>query len=155
MNRPAQGASCIPENLTLYHYGELPEAQRLRLEQHLQGCTVCRRELEQLRAALDLLPPSPEPTEEAVRSLQQRLRQRPGRPQPKLVLGWSLAASAALLLTLTLRPQMPAPVLSVPGEKEAILRLGGDPGRFPDTDLLLDLELLEEFELLQELKGLG
>ena len=40
----------------LYHYGELPPEEEERLEQHLEGCQECRRELEiqrHLAAALN------------------------------------------------------------------------------------------------------
>ncbi len=67
-------------------------------------------------------------------------------------LGWSLAAGAALLLTVTLRPPAPEPLPAVPGAR---LQMSGQMPGLPDPDLLLNLELLENLDLLQELEGTG
>ena len=47
------------EDLALYALGTLDRESRLALEEHLEGCASCRRELEQLRGDMALLALSP------------------------------------------------------------------------------------------------
>ena len=62
------------EMLSDYLDGELPEAERIALEAHLQGCASCTEELDSLRATVQLLQRMPEV--EAPRSF----RTSPGQP---------------------------------------------------------------------------
>jgi hypothetical protein len=39
----------LKQSIPLYHYGELPPEEEERLEQHLEGCEGCRRELQRHR----------------------------------------------------------------------------------------------------------
>ena len=48
------------EMLSDYVDGELPEAERIALEAHLQGCYSCTEELESLRATVLMLRRMPE-----------------------------------------------------------------------------------------------
>ena len=47
------------EDLALYALGTLDPESRLALEEHLEECASCRRELEQLRGDMALLALSP------------------------------------------------------------------------------------------------
>jgi hypothetical protein len=65
----------VEENAVLYVYGELPDDQRHRLENHVRGCGECRRAIEQergLQAAMDLEPVI-EPSASLVASARMRL----------------------------------------------------------------------------------
>jgi anti-sigma factor ChrR (cupin superfamily) len=60
------------ERAELYALGALDEAQAATLEDHLRDCPVCRREVDELRAAadeLDFAPPPVEPSPELRRRL--------------------------------------------------------------------------------------
>jgi anti-sigma factor RsiW len=151
MNKLSDRSSCRPEDLTLLHYGELDAADRLRVEEHLQGCSVCRRELAELRSALEALPKrEAEFSPEEIRAFNERVSRRL-RPKSRQLLkpafGWSFAAAAAVLLMVTLRSPTPGPQKSLPEVVEM--------ERLPEPELLLNLELLENLDLLQELEGTG
>ena len=51
------------ESLGAYILGALPDAERERVQRHLEGCTECRVEFEWLRVAADALPASVSPVE--------------------------------------------------------------------------------------------
>lgn len=155
MNKPSEHSSCRPENLILFHYGELDVADRLRVEEHIQGCAACRRELAELRSALEVLPKGePEFSPAEIRAFNERVSRRL-RPRSRQLLGpalgWSFAAAAAVLL-VTL--YLPAPGPQRP-PLEVTLQTGGEMERLPEPELLLNLELLENLDLLQELEGTG
>jgi anti-sigma factor RsiW len=156
MSKPSKSSGCSPENLTLFHYGDMEETERLRVENHLEQCGTCRHELEQLEAVLALLPReerkiSPEELGAFSRRLNQRLRP-PQRYRFKPALGWSLAAATATLLLVTLHPLSPVQRQLFPGDAPQI---GAARQGLPDPDLLLNMELLEKLDLLQELEGPG
>lgn len=156
MNKPSESLSCRPQWLTLYYYGELEGDDRLWVENHLQGCAVCRRELVELESALDALPKGEtafSPGE--IRAFDERVcrRIRPGHRLPvRPALGWTLAAATAVLLMVVLHA--PTPVPQQPPSEVALQR-AGEAGRLPDAEMLLNLELLENLDLLQELEGTG
>jgi anti-sigma factor RsiW len=163
MNKPHEDTLCRPESLTLFHYGELETADRLGVEKHLQGCAACRRELARLRSTLKILPKrAPEFPPGEIRDFNERvvrrLRPRPRfsfRPAFKPAFGWSLAATAAtavLLLMVTLRTPTPAPRHSSP---QMALQGGAEIEALLEPELLLNLELLENLDLLQELETMG
>jgi HEAT repeats/Putative zinc-finger len=71
----AKQCEWVNENAVLYVYGELPDDQRHRLENHARGCGDCRRLIEQergLQAAMDLEPVE-EPSASLVASARMRL----------------------------------------------------------------------------------
>lgn len=72
----------IAENLPLYALGELEGEERLSLEQHLEGCADCRKELEQLRGDLAMLAFSvsgPEPPLRSRERLMNAIAKEPRR----------------------------------------------------------------------------
>ena len=84
------------EMLSDYLDGELPEAERIALEAHLQGCDSCTEELESLRATVQLMHRMPEV--EAPRSfrLAPAAVTTPTPPPEKPVFLWAMRVSTAL-----------------------------------------------------------
>ena len=156
MSHPQDKAVCRPENLTLYHYGELEEPVRRQLEEHLENCDACRRELASLDATLDRLPNLiSEPSPDQVRTFNRRLLEkteprRTRRLNPAW--GWSFAVAAAVLLLLIIGPLQFGPH---PPPAEVAVHGGGQVQAMPDADLLLNMDLLQNLDLLQQLDGTG
>lgn len=156
MSKRSENTFCRPENLTLFHYGELDAADRLLAEQHLRDCAACRRELAHLRSTLERLPKmEPEFSPREIRAFAERVGRRI-RPKPRRIVkpafGWSLAATAAMLLMLTLHSPAPGPQQA---SREVVLRSGPEMERLPEADMLLNLDLLENLDLLQQLEETG
>jgi anti-sigma factor RsiW len=89
------------EDLSLHAGGDLEDEAAKALEQHLEQCVECRRELEALKAVVRLAagfqPPAPPPAEflEGVRAAR-------GRIARKRLLRYSVAAAAAAILLVVL-----------------------------------------------------
>ena len=156
MTRHEQADTCRPEQLLLYHYGELTDPERVEVERHLQRCPACRDELAELQRLLAAVPASGiELTPAEVERFSSRVMERlPSRRRSHLsrpMLGWSLAGAAVLLITFNLGRQIPNQV--PPPEKSEVKIAAVTPG-MPDLDLLQNLDLLENFELVQQLDKL-
>ena len=84
------------EMLSDYVDGVLPEAERIALEAHLQGCDSCAEELESLRATVQMLRRMPEV--EAPRSFRIApvAVTAPTPPPERPVLLWAMRVSTAL-----------------------------------------------------------
>lgn len=104
------------EDLALYALGSLTGEERGALERHLEGCTSCRRELEQLRGDMSLLSltaAGPKPPARARERLLAAIAAEPRRPVAARAatrskawwgwLGWAAAAAMALLCIGLLR----------------------------------------------------
>ena len=101
------------DDLLRYALGELDGEARLGVERHLEGCSDCRRELEQLRGDLGLLALSvtgPQPPERARQRLMAAVAEEPRRiqivqpAQPSTAwwrgLGWAAAFAALVVAAL-------------------------------------------------------
>jgi anti-sigma-K factor RskA len=97
------------EDLALYALGSLPEGEERRaLEEHLETCGVCRRELEQLRGDMGLLSLStagPRPPERSRRRLMAALANEPrhqSAPQRRWwwAAPWTVAAALAIVAVI-------------------------------------------------------
>lgn len=91
------------EDLALYALGGLQGEERMMLEKHLEGCSACRQELQQLQGDMALLALSasgPAPPQRARQRLMQAIAREPRRRDvPARRPWWSLApyfAAAAL-----------------------------------------------------------
>ncbi|MEJ2690991.1 MAG: zf-HC2 domain-containing protein [Deltaproteobacteria bacterium] len=157
MNKPFEQYTCPQENLILFFYGELNATERLQMEGHLQGCAACRKELEQLRTFLEILPKKQlEISRGEILSFNEKVSRRL-RAKPKRhfrpVIGWSLATAAiAALLLLTLRPPIPEQNQSGPAMS---VQMVNDFNKMPETEMLLNLDLLQNMDMLLELEKTG
>ena len=79
------------EDLALYALGVLQGDERVALEKHLEGCTACRRELEQLRGDMALMALStagPVPPRRARQRLLEAVAREPRRAAAPAERGW-------------------------------------------------------------------
>jgi anti-sigma-K factor RskA len=104
------------DDLALYALGSLGGEERTMLEEHLETCASCRRELETLRGDLSLLSLTavgPKPPARSRQRLMAAVAAEPRLPKPVAtparsrswwgVLGWAAAAAMALLCVGLLR----------------------------------------------------
>jgi anti-sigma-K factor RskA len=91
------------EDLALYALGSLPPAEAAALEQHLQGCAACRRELQELRGDASLLALSaagPAPPSRSRERLLAAIKKEPRRQRMVLYHArpwWAIAPVVASL----------------------------------------------------------
>jgi hypothetical protein len=147
--------AALRERLSLLLDGELPDAERARMERHLRECAACRAELEELRRTVELLrglPPVDVPPELTRRWIEGVRAEASGggRGFGRWVagLGMPLAAAAAGLAVLAVvqdveiqlvwprrgappavevaaRPEPPAPAVRAPEPPYANFVAGG------------------------------
>ncbi|MGH7930222.1 MAG: zf-HC2 domain-containing protein [Candidatus Binatia bacterium] len=163
-NEPAKGAPCpdLEQDLVLFHYGELDNAERQRVQAHVKECLPCMRSLEDLAHLLPKTVLADEPPaafwNDYSRELRHKLtelgeRESWWRKLFSTLRPWSMPALAtsvvvALALTFTLgkavwqTPEMP------PAVDEPILEV------LPMTenlDFFRNLEVLDALELLESM----
>ena len=149
----------LEEDLVLFHYGELPEPERLPLEQHLSRCVNCTTFLTDLSALLPLTIKADHPQEifwmDFSRELRHKIadaREKPSWPvkiaaffRPRLLPALGAVVVLALALTFTLGKgiwQSP----DSPREDEAlmeVLPVAEDLEFFKTMDVLDNLDVLE------------
>jgi anti-sigma factor RsiW len=143
---------CNEKMLVLFYYGELSGDRRHRVEAHLKACADCRARLARLAGTLDALP---SPTLELSADDRRRLTARvmataaASGPTRRWVWGGALAAAAALVVTLVVRPGGPG---LRPGR---VTPPGQEIGLLQDMEMMEKMELLENLDLLQELEQVG
>jgi hypothetical protein len=152
----------LDQDLVLYYYGECAEKERKRIETHLQGCVLCRRFLEDLRALLPLTEKPDEPPQAFWESYSREMRKKlaaaeqrgawwrslPGflRPWPVPAMATALILLLAVTLTFTRglwRSQ------DLPPEEQALLETLPNAENlefFKAMDFLDSMDLLEAVE---------
>lgn len=143
------------EDLVAYLDGELDQASRQRLEQHLAECEHCSRSLEELRRAVEACRQLEvvEPGEDFQRSFWQRFAAA-GKPAP----GWwanlwrrrwpVLVASGAVAGGLAVAAVMLA---ARPRVSEADKIIASHLELFSDYEVIRNLEILEDMEFIESL----
>jgi anti-sigma-K factor RskA len=102
------------DELSLYALGALEGEERLAVEQHMQQCSACRRELEQLQGDLALLALSasgPRPPSRSHERLMAAIAKEPRRTQLRPrehgawwnALEWTAAVVAVVIVVLLMR----------------------------------------------------
>jgi anti-sigma-K factor RskA len=92
------------DELALLAIGTLPEAERAALEEHLESCSQCRNELEQLRADAALLALSVEERQPPARARRRFLSAVTREPRMRAIRGrrpwwvWQPAMAAVILV---------------------------------------------------------
>lgn len=156
MTRHDPSSSCQPEQLLLYHYGELERVDRLQVEHHLQHCRACHSELTELQTILKTVPTTaPELSPRELQRFNARVLER---VQPRRswfswpVLAWALAGTAVVLIAVNLRQQT---LTHGPEPTRVPLQMAAEQKMLPDLEFLQNLELLENLDLIQQLETLG
>lgn len=143
---------CSEEQLVLYHYAELPPAERLVVEKHLAGCPDCHTALAEMQASLAAVPHAELRLSAAQkRTFAESVSSRTRRSSPGMLPRWGGALIAAGVFVA-------AVMLISPADRNTPL-LADPPARsdfelVEQLDLLRDLALLQDFELLQEIERL-
>lgn len=139
---------CLSESdLTLCHYGELPEdGPEFR---HLTTCADCRHRLDELRADLARLPRLTLEVDDACATrlaarVGERLQRRRANWLP--VFGGALTTAAALVIAALVW-------LPTPPQPSPNIQVVTSPAGPPDIDLLEDMEILEDLDLLRQIEG--
>ena len=116
--------SCSPFDLRDYLFGELEEAQRRQVDQHVRSCGGCHEEMERLRVTQSALLALPD--EEVPQRIgfvsdpvfepsgARRLWRAFWGSAPRLGFASAAMLSAALVIFAFLRPAVPAPMAAAP-----------------------------------------
>lgn len=161
MTKQALASPCREqeENLVLFHYGELPDAERDGMQAHLQSCAACAAYLNDLAVLLPLTVAADQPPQrfwtDYSRELRHKLdgfaekknwRHRVAEFfQPRWLPAFATAAVVALALTFTLGKGMWSK--NDPTQEDAaimeLLPMAENLDFFKSMDVLDDLDLLE------------
>ncbi|MBU0755404.1 MAG: zf-HC2 domain-containing protein [Planctomycetes bacterium] len=136
----------LTENKLAYLDGSLPLLERVEMEEHLDSCSPCRREMEELRESWDLLDlydekePSPDFAARTLAAFKQRkqLDKRRWIRHTVTALAASLLIAVAFLLYRSLTGTTP----STPAETPVAENTG---------DTMIEPELLESLDLIEDL----
>jgi len=152
------------QDLVLYHYGELGDAERTAVKAHTQACEGCRRYLTEIGSLLPLTvqpddPPQPfwdEYSREMRRKFAETERQSWWQTATALLRPWAVPAMTAvavaiLALTITLGKGFFQPK-EIPPEEQSLMEV------LPvaeNLDFFSNMEILDTMDLLESLGGLG
>lgn len=149
------------QNLVLYYYGECADAERKRLNSHLEVCPLCKDFLDDLRLFLPLTVKADEPDEAFWQSYSRDLRVKLAAAEPEsywrgwlsssFLTRWSVPALATALtvilaLTVTLTRERWQKPDSPPAQEGLfeVLPLAENLDFFTAMDLLDSLDLIED-----------
>jgi len=153
---PCRDTNCSGEELVLFHYGDLDEESRSRVEAHLSGCPACQAELAEIGRMLSLFPRNEiELSTVEIQRFAARVSSRAPRRRRRAwpALGGALAAAAVLAVALlTLQPGGEVAPQVIAHTKVSRV---ADAEVVRNLDLLQNLDLLENLETLQALEGHG
>lgn len=152
------------QDLVLYYYGELGDAERAAVETHTQDCEGCRHYLAEIGSLLPLTvetddPPQPfwdEYSREMRRKVAGNERKSWWRTLPALLQPWAVPAMAAtavaiVALTFTLGKGL-LRSKDMPPEDESFMEV------LPlaeNLDFFSNMEILDTMDLLESLGGPG
>lgn len=161
---PQGGCKKFEADLVLYYYGECPDAERQRLEAHLEGCNDCATFLAGLKRVLPLTVESDDPPpsfwERYAREMEKKLSAAEQKssgwrryvlflqPWPVPVLATALVLILAVTLTFT-RGKWRSEELP---DEEALLEV------LPlaeNLEFFRALEVLDAMDVLEESGGAG
>ena len=94
--------SKLRELLSSYIDGEVTDAERARVEEHLATCDACHEELESLRWTVSVLKEMPEIQTSRSFAVSAPSDRAPERPRLVTVTRWAASAAAVLLVALVL-----------------------------------------------------
>lgn len=120
--------SCSPVDVKDYFFGEAPQAELARMQEHVNGCEACRAELDRLRlthAAMASLREEEPPRRIAFVSdkvFEPRWWQKLWRSGPQLGFVSASILAAAILVHAWTRPAASVPVAGV-SESEVVRRI--------------------------------
>lgn len=164
--QPSTVTACASkeQDLVLYHYSELSDAERAAVEGHIQNCAGCRRYLDQIGSILPATvePDQPEQSfwDEYSREMRRKLDEREQSSwwqkakewlQPWLVPAIAATAVAVIALTFTLGKGFFRPK-DLPPEDESLMEI------LPvaeNLDFFSNMEILDAMDLLESLNGSG
>jgi anti-sigma factor RsiW len=152
------------QDLVLYYYGELSDAERAAVETHTRNCAGCRRYLDQIGSILPLTMQPDHPGQpfwdEYSREMRRQLDGKEQRSWRQTVKEWlqpwaipAMAATAVgvIALTFTLGKGFFRPK-DLPPEDESLMEV------LPvaeNLDFFTNMEILDAMDLLESLGGPG
>ncbi len=136
----------ILEKLTDYHFGELSEAGRDQVKQHLDGCSTCRDQYQEVQAVIDHLEAAFSDLPEAPKVLSEDrvariLATETEAPQP-IAFPKSILISMAACITVVLVVTF-AVALQRPKDPEFVAIIDSDPLKVEGEDKKLAVEAEE------------
>lgn len=158
------------QDLVLYYYGELGEAERAAVETHTRSCEVCHRYLGQIGSILPGTVERDEPAQafwddysrEMRRKLADVERKPWWRPVTEFLHSWAIPAMAVaavgiIALTFTLgrdvfRSKDTSPSRDISPEEESLMEA------LPvaeNLDFFSNMEMLDAMDLLESMSGQG
>ncbi len=156
---PSQSCKEYEQDLVLYYYGELGEAELHRTEAHLQACGSCRQILESLRSLLPRTVKEDHLSQSFWDDYSRELRGKLDQVVAKvswwdrivsLLRPWPVTAAATaivllLALTVTLNRTLRRPEQTPPVNEEIfeIFRMADDVEFYKNLDLLDSMDMLE------------